>query len=87
MKKVLATILALVMALGVTTMAWAEDTKSYSLADFNALDEIPESVTTVYVDLGTVNLKDGDVVVGNGKIADNAKDVWAENLDSAKEQG
>ena len=31
MKKLLATILALVMALGVTTMAWAEDTKSYSL--------------------------------------------------------
>ena len=26
MKKVLATILALVMALGVTTMAWADDT-------------------------------------------------------------
>lgn len=79
--------LALVMALSVTTMAWAEDTKSYSLAEFNALEAIPEGVTTVYVDLGTVDLKNGDVVVGNGKIADNAKDVWAENLASEKEQG
>ena len=87
MKKLLAMALALVMALGVTTMAWAEDTKSYSLAEFNALEAIPEGVTTVYVDLGTVDLKNEDVVVGNGKIADNAKDVWAENLDSAKEQG
>ena len=34
-----------------------------------------------------IDLKNGDVVVGNGKIADNAKDVWAENLDSAKGEG
>ena len=36
MKKVLATILALVMALGVTTMAWATDTGVSTLVELQA---------------------------------------------------
>ena len=46
-----------------------EDTKFYSLADFNALTKIPDGVKTVYVDLGGKSLQNG-LTIGNANIAD-----------------
>ena len=46
-----------------------KDTAFYSLADFNALTEIPEGVKTVYVDLGGASLE-GGLTVGSDGIAD-----------------
>ena len=46
-----------------------EDTRFYSLAEFNALTEIPEGVKTVYVDLGGKSLQNG-LTIGNADIAD-----------------
>ena len=46
-----------------------EDTKFYSLADFNALTKIPDGVKTVYVDLGGKSLQNG-LTIGNADIAD-----------------
>lgn len=46
-----------------------EDTKFYSLAEFNALTEIPDGVKTVYVDLSGKSLQNG-LTIGNADIAD-----------------
>ena len=46
-----------------------EDTAYYTLADFNALTEIPDGVKTVYVDLGGKSLQNG-LTIGNANIAD-----------------
>ena len=72
MKKLLVTILALVMALGVTTMAWADDAKGtagnpYTLDEFNALTESISG--TVYVSLDGKSMDNG-LTIGNDAIAD-----------------
>ena len=46
-----------------------KDTEYYTLAEFNALTEIPEGVKTVYVDLGGKSLQNG-LTIGNADIAD-----------------
>ena len=46
-----------------------KDTAYYTLADFNALTEIPEGVKTIYVDLGGKSLQNG-LTIGNAAIAD-----------------
>ena len=45
-------------------------TAHYTLAEFNALTEIPEDVKVVYLDIGNVSLKDSSVTVGNKSMAD-----------------
>ena len=45
-------------------------TAHYTLAEFNALTEIPEDVKVVYLNIGDVSLKDGSVTVGNKSMAD-----------------
>ncbi len=45
-------------------------TAHYTLAEFNALTEIPEDVKVVYLDIGNVSLKDSGVTVGNKSMAD-----------------
>ena len=45
-------------------------TAHYTLAEFNALTEIPEDVKVVYLNIGDVSLADGDVTVGNKSMAD-----------------
>ena len=47
-----------------------KDTAFYTLAEFNALTEIPAGVKNVYLDIGDVSLKDGSVTVGNKSMAD-----------------
>ena len=47
-----------------------KDTAYYSLSEFNALTEIPAEIKNVYVNIGTVSLKDGSVVIGNDNIRD-----------------
>ena len=49
-----------------------KDTVFYTLAEFNALTEIPEGVKNVYLDIGDVSLADGDVTIGNKDICD----IW-----------
>ena len=46
-----------------------EDTAYYTLAEFNALTEIPDGVKTIYVDLGGKSLQNG-LTIGNADIAD-----------------
>ena len=46
-----------------------KDTAYYTLAEFNALTEIPEGVKTVYVDLGGKSLQNS-LTIGNADIAD-----------------
>ena len=46
-----------------------EDTKFYSLTEFNDLTKIPDGVKTVYVDLGGKSLQNG-LTIGNADIAD-----------------
>ena len=46
-----------------------KDTEYYTLAEFNALTEIPDGVKTVYVDLGGKSLQNG-LTIGNADIAD-----------------
>ena len=46
-----------------------KDTAYYTLAEFNALTEIPEGVKTIYVDLGGKSLQNG-ITIGNANIAD-----------------
>ena len=46
-----------------------KDTEYYTLAEFNALTEIPEGVKTIYVDLGGKSLQNG-LTIGNADIAD-----------------
>ena len=88
MKKLLAMALALVMALGVTTAAWADGgdgtaANPYSLDEFNALTEIPADTTDVYVNIGDVSLADGDVTIGNQKICD----IWTWDGDTSHKVG
>ncbi len=45
-------------------------TAHYTLAEFNALTEIPDDVKIVYLNIGDVSLKDGSVTVGNKSMAD-----------------
>ena len=45
-------------------------TAHYTLAEFNALTEIPEDVKVVYLNIGDVSLKDGSVTIGNKNMAD-----------------
>lgn len=86
MKKVLATILALVMALGLTTAAWADETKVAKVGDaeYNTLQEAVNAATAGQT---IVLLKDVDassgVTVGkkivldmNGKKLYNTVDIW-----------
>ena len=47
-----------------------KDTEYYTLAEFNALTEIPAGIKNVYVSIGSVSLKDGSVVIGNDNIRD-----------------
>ena len=47
-----------------------EDTRYYTLTDFNALTEIPEGIKNVHIALGAVSLKDGSVVIGNDNLRD-----------------
>ena len=88
MKKLLATILALVMAVGVTTMAWADGgdgtaANPYTLAEFNALQTIPEGTTDVYVNIGDVSLASGGVTIGNQNICD----IWTWDKDTSHKVG
>ena len=48
----------------------ANDTRYYTLAQFNVLTEIPAGVKNVYLNIGAVSLKNGSVVVGNEDMAD-----------------
>ena len=84
----LATILALAMALGVTTMAWADGgdgtaANPYTLAEFNALQTIPEGTTDVYVNIGDVSLASGGVTIGNQNICD----IWTWDKDTSHKVG
>ena len=45
-------------------------TAHYTLAEFNALTEIPEDVKVVYLDIGEVSLANGDLTIGNNDICD-----------------
>ena len=88
MKKLLATILALVMALGVTTISWADGgdgtaANPYTLAEFNALQTIPEGTTDVYVNIGDVSLASGGVTIGNQNICD----IWTWDKDTSHKVG
>ena len=47
-----------------------KDTAIYTLAEFNALTEIPAGIKNVYVSIGSVSLKDGSVVIGNDNLRD-----------------
>ena len=46
-----------------------EDTRYYTLTEFNGLTKIPDGVKTVYVDLGGKSLQNG-LTIGNADIAD-----------------
>ena len=54
------------------------DTAFYTLAEFNALTEIPAGIKTVYLDIGDVSLASGDVTIGNKDICD----IWTWNGDT-----
>ena len=59
------------------------DTVFYTLAEFNALTEIPADIKTVYLDIGDVSLADGDVTIGNKDICD----IWTWDTDTNHEVG
>ena len=68
MKKVLATILALVMALSVTTMAWADDVAKIGDTGYATLKEAIEHVANGETIVLTANVNNGDgIVVASGK--------------------
>ena len=68
MKKVLATILALVMALSVTTMAWADDVAKIGNTGYATLKEAIEHVANGETIVLTANVNNGDgIVVASGK--------------------
>ena len=48
------------------------DTAYYTLEQFNALEAIPAGIKNVYLNIGSVSLKDGDVTIGNKNICD----IW-----------
>ncbi len=102
MKKVLATILALVMALGLTTAAWADEAKAAKVGDveYDTLQAAVDAATAgqTIVLLKDVNASSG-VTVGkkvvldmNGKKLYNTTDIWNEgtgawSLISVREHG
>ena len=47
-----------------------KDTAIYTLSEFNALTEIPAGIKNVYLNIGAVSLKNGDVTIGNKEICD-----------------
>ena len=68
MKKVLATILALVMALSVTTMAWADDVAKIGNTGYATLKKAIEHVANGDTIVLTANVDNGDgIVVASGK--------------------
>lgn len=68
MKKVLATILALVMALSVTTMAWADDVAKIGNTGYATLKEAVEHVANGDTIVLTADVDNGDgIVVASGK--------------------
>ncbi|MBD9217753.1 MAG: hypothetical protein EGQ43_03520 [Clostridiales bacterium] len=68
MKKALATILALVMALSVTTMAWADDVAKIGGTGYATLKEAIEHVANGETIVLTANVNNGDgIVVASGK--------------------
>ncbi len=68
MKKVLATILALVMALSVTTMAWADDVAKIGDTGYATLKAAIEAVKDGETIVLTANVNNGDgIVVASGK--------------------
>ena len=56
-----------------------EDTAIYTLSEFNALTEIPAGIKNVYLNIGAVSLKNGDVTIGNKEICDMW--TWDRNTD------
>ena len=56
-----------------------EDTRYYTLAEFNGLTEIPAGIKNVYLNIGAVSLADGDVTIGNKDICDMW--TWDRNTD------
>ena len=68
MKKVLATILALVMALGLTTMAWADDVAKIGSTGYATLKAAIEHVADGETIVLTADVNNGDgIVVASGK--------------------
>ena len=68
MKKVLATILALVMALGLTTMAWADDVAKIGSTGYATLEAAIEHVADGETIVLTADVNNGDgIVVASGK--------------------
>ena len=61
----------------------ANDTRYYTLAQFNALTEIPAEVKNVYLNIGAVSLKNGSVVIGN----DNIRDKYLRNSTAEEPYG
>ena len=59
------------------------DTVFYTLAEFNALTEIPAGIKTVYLDIGDVSLAGGDVTIGNKDICD----IWTYDTDTNHQVG
>ena len=57
-----------------------KDTAYYTLAEFNALTEIPEGVKNVHIALGAISLKDGSVVIGN----DNLRDKYGRGISNGE---
>ena len=60
-----------------------KDTAFYSLAEFNALTEIPANIKNVYVNIDNVSLSDSDVTIGNESI----RDVWTWDKDTSHAVG
>lgn len=56
----------------------ANDTAYYTLEQFNALTEIPEGIKNVYLNIGSLSLKDGGVTIGNKDICD----IWTWDTDT-----
>ena len=88
----LAAILALVMALGVTTISWATQPQNdgseahpYTLTEFNNLTEIPADTTDVYVNIDDISLTGAGkcATVGNYKISDQY--MWVHDGGTAPE--
>ena len=80
--------LALVMALGLTTLSWADGgdgtaANPYTLDEFNALKTIPEGTKDVYLNIGDVSLANGDVTIGNQNICD----IWTWDKDTSHKVG
>ena len=68
MKKALATILALVMALGLTTMAWADDVAKIGSTGYATLKAAIENVADGETIVLTADVNNGDgIVVASGK--------------------